>query len=758
MAEQGFNDWRLVSMTPLAAPWLGVLGLALLAALVLSALALRRAGRTTRATLLVLRLAAALLLATLILEPGVELLATARERGRLVLLLDASASMALADGDRSRWERAQAAVRELTPALERLGERYVLEIYRFADAATPAAGTAAAIAAAPEGQRTDLVAALEAVAPQEGRRPLGGVLMISDGADNRTLADAPADRARPVVEALGAPIHALAIGEPARFRDLSIDAVLADDFAFVRNRVEIEAVVSAYGLEARRIPLSLREGGQVVAMAQLEVDPARPTQRVSFGFTPVKTGKKTFVIEAPLLEGEAIVENNRRAFTLKVIRDRIRVLQVAGRPSWDERFLRVLLKANPSVDLISFFILRTQTDIVGRNDELSLIPFPTEDLFTKELKTFDVVIFQNFNYRPYHMGLYLSNVRDFVVEQGGGFAMIGGDLSYSEAGYATTPLAEILPVQISPSPRQYRRAPFRPVGTEAGRGHPILELERGELEPILGRLPALEGFNLSTGVAPDAHVLLEHPYERIGGRPMPVVAVREVGRGRVLSVLSDDTWFWGLPDAGVGGRGTAHRRFWANALRWLIRDPALSRVRVETGRQVYDPGAEIEVRTRAYDVGYRPQADAAVELRIVREDGADEIEVERREGQTDADGELMLRLPPHPAGNYRVRARATSAAGVALGTDEEVLVVRGAAPELTRARPRPELLEALARMSGGSLLQSPGDVDELDLPEAHRVRVHRAKRVPLWDNAWTLLLIAAVLASEWWLRRRWGFS
>ena len=120
-----------------------------------------------------------------------------------------------------------------------------------------------------------------------------------------------------------------------------------------------------------------------------------------------------------MLAGEALASNNQQSFTLKVIRDRVRVLHLAGRPSWDERFLRSMLRRDPNVDLVSFFILRTETDEQPWNrDELSLIPFPTYEIFEEQLHSFDLVIFQNFNYAPYGVEPFLPNVRDYVEEGG----------------------------------------------------------------------------------------------------------------------------------------------------------------------------------------------------------------------------------------------------------------------------------------------------------------------------------------------------
>ena len=131
-------------------------------------------------------------------------------------------------------------------------------------------------------------------------------------------------------------------------------------------------------------------------------------------------------VEGNLAEGDLIVVAGHGRLLHD---DRVRVLQLCGRPSWDERFLRRLLKRNPNVDLISFFILRTPSDLAAvDSDELSLIPFPTHELFQNELPSFDVIFLQNFEYMPYGIGAYLDNIRQYV-ETGGGMAMIGGALA-----------------------------------------------------------------------------------------------------------------------------------------------------------------------------------------------------------------------------------------------------------------------------------------------------------------------------------------
>src|SRR6185312_7387445 len=161
-----------------------------------------------------------------------------------------------------------------------------------------------------------------------------------------------------------------------------------------------------------------------------------------------ETGQFVYTVSVTVLPGEAVTANNSRSFVLKVIRDRMRVLLVVGRPSWDERFLRGLLKQDPNVDLVSFFILRSSTNNTkaGEN-ELSLIPFPVREIFHDQLKTFDVVIFQNFAHRDRayasQVDQFLPDIRDYVLE-GGAFAMIGGENSFGDGHYNDTELADIL--------------------------------------------------------------------------------------------------------------------------------------------------------------------------------------------------------------------------------------------------------------------------------------------------------------------------
>ncbi|MBI5493614.1 MAG: hypothetical protein HY904_01225 [Deltaproteobacteria bacterium] len=763
--DLAYNDWSITALSPWPWPVLAAAVVLLAVAAWVVAGPLRTAPGATRRLLLGLRALGLLAGAALLVEPGLQLQQVSSTPGRVAVLLDTSRSMGLPSGGEApatRMDRAREFVTVAAAALQRLPPSVSVESWTFDRALAPS--TAEALrTVAPAGDRSDLWRALTGVLDGRPGKPLAGVLLISDGADTHDLPGngLPLEAAERLRRA-GVPVHTVALGAERGYRDVAVESVRADDFAFVRNPLEVEATLVATGYDALDLPVTLRRDGRVVAVTQVQLPGGGGRAVARFKFEPRDVGEAVYAVEVPAQVGEVIVDNNRRSFTLKTIRDRIRVLQVAGRPSWDVRFLRRLLKENPSVDLISFFILRTPSDNANvRQDELSLIPFPTRELFTEELGTFDVVVFQNFNFGPYEMGAYLPNVRQFVLN-GGGFAMVGGELSFSEAGYDSTVLADVLPVRLPPGRGHYVEEPYTPTVTEAGRRHPIMALPGGRVGDVVGRLPQFEGFNLTDGLAPGAEALLTHPAPRSGPRDQPVLAVREVGKGRTLSLMTDNLWFWALPDAGADGRGTAHRELWANAIRWLIGDPALSRVRVEARGGAFDPGQPVELVVRAFDASYRPLPGAHAELVLEGAlEGGDAAvpyrAVAQQKGVTGPEGEWVVRVPSPGPGAYRARVTARAAAG-SLGSDEDAFLVRQSDREIAEGAPRPELMAALSEASGGTVVRSPDDVGGLEWKIPEGVRVHRRRTEPLWDRWEAGAVFALLWALEWVLRRRAGFA
>jgi uncharacterized membrane protein len=757
-----FNEHRWVLLAPWRRPGLALGGLTVIAIALLGWRASRGAAPLRRAALVSLRAGAAVAALVVFLEPAIELRQVAREPNRVALVIDDSRSMALRDrpDGPTRTERVRALLDASAETLATWRERHQLDVYTFSDVL--AASSLDRVARTPAtGDATLIRKALEQVRARYDGRDLAGVVLLSDGAATGDLARDGDGAARDFLRSLDTRVHTVWTARPG-VRDLAVARVAADEFAFVRTVVRLEATIRATGYPAQRVLVSLAADGQVERQKWIDV-PADGTATVSFEVTPPRVGRYLYEIAIPVQPDEAVEANNRRAFVVRVIRDKIRVLQVAGAPSYDVRALRAMLEENPNVDLISFFILRTQDDIaLVPNDEMSLIPFPTRELFEEQLPSFDVIVMQNFEFLPYGIGDYLDNIESYVAG-GGGLAMLGGDLSFTAGGYHGTPVASALPVELLP-PTVADLADvsrFRPALTEAGKTHPVTALRYAVPDNLTtwAALPELEGVNRVAAAKPDATVLAVHPRLRTGrGAPMPVIVAGDHGAGRTLAITTDSLWRYGFVAASrPGDDGRAYTKLWENAVRWLIQDPDLRNLHVDSDAVEYPPGATVRLTARLLGRDYLPLAKGKVVVRWRR--GADPrtaVPVGEATVVVGDDGVGSVDLTGLEPGAYRVSAEAEVGGRAVTATD--IFLVRDSSLELDEPAGVPATLARIAAATDGKAL---GPVDRLpvdlafDLPRV--VRVDQRTDVELWSRPLLILLVLGLLAAEWLLRQRGGY-
>ncbi len=757
MEQTTFNTWKWVSLSPLPTWLLWAVGFGLLAAVVFASWGVRREPSTgKRVAMWTLRVLAGVLALFFLVEPGMRRLSVARAKNRVVVMVDRSASMTFPVEPKGTTRSGQvaAALAELRSQAESLKDLYSVEWVGFEPELSPVSEEQLLKVPATSG-RTDLLGALRAVAAGSSgnNRKLSGVLLFSDGADNAEL-KAGLDRAgESVLKELGAPISTFQAGKSG-LPDIAIESVKVDDFAFVRSSITMEAEVSVRGFKGQTISVVLSREGQTVGQKELTLNTDDELQPVSFTFTPDQTGRFVYTLAATVMPQEAVVENNRRSFSLKVIRDRMRVLLVVGRPSWDERFLRGLLKQDPNVELISFYILINNTDLRSPENELSLIPFPQDEIFAKKLNTFDVVILQNFGYTDPQVSIsaYERNVEEYVAG-GGALALIGGDRSFGEARYPFRDLGKALPVERAGNADVQ---PFKARLTPEGMRHPVTSLATGarSTDTAWSSMPMVPGINL-TRAKPGATVLLEHPFVNVDGKNAPVLALWDYQKGRVLTLVTDGSWYWAFPSHAGGAPTRDYERFWGNALRWLVRDPDLTTLQVTADPPSVEPGRPVGVAISARMPDYQPADGAQVTVELISAEDGSKAGVQ--EVTTSADGTARLEFPAMPAGAYRIIGKAKKG-GKSLGEAQDVVAVRAVGPELADSRVDGALLEELAKRSGGKAFTLPAmNLRDVPLKEPPLVEVGRAKDEPLWDRWYWLALLALVAGSEWLLRRRFGY-
>ncbi|MDH3599114.1 MAG: VWA domain-containing protein, partial [Candidatus Tectomicrobia bacterium] len=397
-----------------------------------------RVGSGVRWGLCLLRGGIYVLILIILLNPTLVIQKVLRLLPTLAVVMDTSGSMALSDSasatDATRLNQTLDYLRSGSPSpLDTLAKNYQVKLYQFDETARPLSPQALEQLQS-SGQSTDISGSLTALLEENRSSPPVGVLLLSDGAHH-----AP-DSEMAYLRQADIPIVAVGLGNPDTYRDIRVASVQAPSLTFLHYPVTIQTTLQVWGYKGEKIPVVLKRAGRVVATQTVQVTNPDGTHQVAFEILPEDIGEFTYTVSVAPRLGEALTENNAKTFPLSVARDKIRVLLVCGSPTWNYRFLRQALKQDPSVDLISFVILRTPTDVVNvPESQLSLIPFPTRRLFTQELQNFDLIIFENFSFQFYFPWYYLENVRNYVRE-GGAFAMIGGRLAFAQGGYAGTPI------------------------------------------------------------------------------------------------------------------------------------------------------------------------------------------------------------------------------------------------------------------------------------------------------------------------------
>lgn len=494
-----------------------------------------------------LRLAAAIILALALLNPT----AVVEERDPLTTVVAVVSDRTGSQQIGGRAGQTEAIRRAVIERLSRLGLFDVREAFAEDQiSATTDVSTA-------------LFRSLRSALQDVPTEQVGGAILITDG----QVHDIPDSLAS---IGLAAPLHALITGEAGE-RDRRIVIEQAPRFGVVGEPFELSYRVRQTGFAADSpVAVGIYVDGELVA-----TDSARPDEEMRFASTVPHGGKNIIELRAEVDAGEITEVNNRAFVTLNGIRENLRVLLISGEPHAGERTWRNLLKSDPSVDLVHFTILRPPEKQDGTPiNQLSLIAFPTRELFVQKINEFDLIIFDRYRHRNVLPLLYFDNIVNYVRE--GGALLIAAGPELGEFGSIAEPLAALMPAQPDGGKIE---APFKPAVSPTGLRHPVTRDLDGwrQDEPQWGR------WFRSAGVS-----AVEGQTVMTGQDDVPLLVLDHYGEGRVALFLSDHTWLWARGFEGGGPyvqllRRTAH---------WLMKEPQLEEERlnadVEDGRLVIE--------------------------------------------------------------------------------------------------------------------------------------------------------------------------
>ncbi len=414
---------------------------------------------------------------------------------------------------------------------------------------------------------TRLFSALSATLADVPPDRVAGAILITDG----RVHDVPAD-----VTALGfaAPLHALITGHKDEI-DRRVVLTQTPRFGIVGQSQTIGFRVEDHGAKAGTAEVTVRRDGEMLEQRFVNIG-----TDVKVSVPIPHAGQNIVEVEAAPLANELTQVNNRAVISIDGVRDKLRVLLVSGEPHAGERTWRNLLKSDASVDLVHFTILRPPEKQDGTPiNELSLIAFPTRELFQQKISEFQLIIFDRYARQGVLPMVYFDNIARYVRDGGAVLIAAGPDYA-SPTSIWRTPLDVVLPAEPS---GDVTEEPFRATLTEAGKRHPVTRgLEGSESNPPhWSQWFRLVDTKRNTGTA-----VMQGP----DGKPLLVLA--HEGEGRVALLLSDHIWLWARGYEGGGPHLDLLRRL----SHWLMKQPELE----EESLRLIVKGHDITVQRRPW--------------------------------------------------------------------------------------------------------------------------------------------------------------
>lgn len=421
----------------------------------------------------------------------------------------------------------------------------------------------------------------------------GGTALF--GALNAALSDAPPDRVAAAIAItdgqvhdtpdartfkLGAPLHVLLSGAPGE-RDRKLSVVRATRFNIVGKDAEITFRVDDFGgSNGGTAEVAIRIDGEESGKQSVAIG-----QETTISVPVAHGGENVVELESAAGPAEQTLQNNRAAVIVNGVRDRMRVLLVSGEPHAGERVWRNLLKADPSVDLVHFTILRPPDKLDSTPiNELALIQFPTRELFAEKLNDFDLVILDRYQNRDILPLAYFENLAKYVENGGALLLSSGPEFADNFSSIYRTPLAAVLPAQPTGN---VVSSGFKPQISKQGFAHPVTrDLPQSNTEPFdpsptrpaQGATPAGQPktpdwgrwFRLIVADTLSGNTIMTGPDER------PLLVLDRVDKGRVAQLLSDQIWLWARGYEKGGPQAELLRRL----AHWLLKEPELEEERL----------------------------------------------------------------------------------------------------------------------------------------------------------------------------------
>ena len=680
-----------------------------------------------------------LLLATVLVMLWQPVLLVERVRDRenvVAVVMDASASMAHGEGDKSRLQESVAALQG--GPLDALRKSFGVKLFSFSGPVQ----TLKQLSEIPApGSQTRIGDALNTVLQTGATTPLSGIIILSDGGENGgTLSEERLAQ----IASFGVPVHTVGVGPETIPNDLELDSVTLADNASPGEVLNAEVSIrhSAKG----KTRLRVYDGETLLAAndVTLTSDAGVTTQTIAVPAGDPGVRDLRFTLDP--LPNERNTINNTRTHVMDVTPHRRNILYVEGEPRWEYKFIRRAADTDQSLRLASMVRAtpnRYYRQGIEKAEELaSGFPKKAEELFA-----YDAVIIGSFEATALSAEQHEA-LKSFVDRRGGGLLMLAGRDGLSDGGWGLVAVAQTLPAQLATTDaKTFALQTGKAVLTEYGVESPITRLDDDATknQKAWNDLPPFGDIEPVGKLKPGAVVLLD---AKSGNKEVPLLVWQHYGRGTTYLLTTGSTWRWKMR---TDHNDTRHYTFWRQLMHAVAQD-APPRMTLTTSAKVYDDQRRVPINAELHNEKFEPLNDATVAVTVTSDDGVTQQLQMTPSGQ--GDGRYTAQVDAASTGLYRVAMTAKTG-------DKEVGQMEthfrrndGVVEHFGTQQNRP-LLQRIAASTGGRYWR----LEELgDLPEAmkySKAGIVERQTLELWNLPAFFLLLLLLKMGEWLLRLRW---
>ncbi|MBQ3644902.1 MAG: VWA domain-containing protein [Candidatus Riflebacteria bacterium] len=731
--------------------WAGFL-LALLAVLPLAWFTYRFEGKSvkesTKRKLLTLRIVWLVLVCFLLTGPTLVVSGWVPLQNRLAVMLDTSKSMSIKEGNETRFDKVKKIIQSgFLKKLEKKTGIYP-DVFAFAENVTPISPSEIEkFNLKADGNQTAISSGLKNVVSHLGEGNLLGVIMLTDGVN--TIGENPQN----VLSSMRTPVYFVAPGRTSSVTDYALFIPKPPAFGYLnsnlRVRGEVSARITANSEAKEKIEVKVTKDGEIFEIIPVEVMGNGVKVPFSFNIPCKEEGSFRFEVEIPTVDGELTEENNKTAFLLKIVRERLNVLALSGLPNWDMKFITNALAGDPNASLTHWARITDDRWVCSKDFEVK--NGTSEPNFQEEIKDADIIILNGIPHN--YIKRFESDIIKRIESGKLGLLVMPSWKSLTQLGYKGTEIANILPVTVGEEVWRGTSGNMLLPSTETSYSFLNLADDPIENSSLMATLPKFDGIYEYESIKQSAEILLTSTV--MGSKTkLPFMLRTRAGLGNIIMINGGPLWPIGFRLANSERGFSTYAGMIINMLKWLINRREDAQVSIELANSRGYVGASTVVKVWVSDNRHNLMQNARVILNINGEKGENYnlVCIETSEA-----GCYESTFIPASKGLHTIEAKA-SYQGKELGGSKVEFLVETPTAEFDDPIIKTDVMESIAKETGG-LMVFDDETDKL-IASLNSVpgKKLESKSIDIRDCWLLLILIILLPCLEWYYRRTGGLS